>query len=363
MQKTADKNMPETVSFSKDSTNIFFHILTKCNLSCRHCYIDPDQHGSNTLKLETITAWLDRFSDIFTRANIIFLGGEPTLHPDLAEAIKYAKAKKAKSITVDTNGYLFHDFLNAVDPSDIDFLSFSLDGATRKTNDAIRGKGSYEACVQGIKAAVSRGFTASLIYTVNRENKDELGLMAPLLSEWGIKRFFIQVIGLRGNSARKNSVRKNSVCENSVYEKTGSFSEKNLQLTKDEWRTIVPPAAENIAEHGIIVTYPKVFLDIDESFECAGNVADNYFIFPNGRVYRCPVCEDYPIHGLTFSENQLVETPKINETDLFKLEIPEGCVINKIVQPENLAYKKDGTPEYRVACCMLKQEITPRFNE
>ena len=35
-----------------------------------------------------------------------------------------------------------------------------------------------------------------------------------------------------------------------------------------------------IAELGIKVTYPKVFLGPDEKFECAGVVAENYFIFP-----------------------------------------------------------------------------------
>jgi hypothetical protein len=53
----------------------------------------------------------------------------------------------------------------------------------------------------------------------------------------------------------------------------------------------------------------------------------------------------------------LLNTPKINENDLFELNIPEGCVMNKLIQPGNLNYNTDGTPEYRVACCMLKEEI------
>ncbi len=41
--------LPQTVAFSRESTNVFFHILTRCNLKCRHCYINPQQHGNNTL--------------------------------------------------------------------------------------------------------------------------------------------------------------------------------------------------------------------------------------------------------------------------------------------------------------------------
>ena len=71
---------------------------------------------------------------------------------------------------------------------------------------------------------------------------------------------------------------------------------------------------------GITATYPKVYLSIEEPFECAGRVADNYFIFPNGRVYRCPLCEDFPVHSLMFADDRLTATDKINECDLFRLK-------------------------------------------
>ena len=87
-------------------------------------------------------------------------------------------------------------------------------------------------------------------------------------------------------------------------------------------------------------------------------MADNYFVFPNGRVYRCPLCEDFPIHSLCFQENQLVPTAKLNEQDFFKLNIPEGCVMNKMIQPHNISYNEQGEPEYKIACCLLKEEIS-----
>jgi len=88
-------------------------------------------------------------------------------------------------------------------------------------------------------------------------------------------------------------------------------------------------------------------------------VAENFFIFPNGRVYRCPLCEDHPLHCLEFADSRLIPTPKINENDLFALNIPEGCVMNKLIQPGNLTYRKDGSPAYRIACCLLKEEVSP----
>ena len=131
-----------------------------------------------------------------------------------------------------------------------------------------------------------------------------------------------------------------------------------MQVTPAEWFDVIPDVAGKIAGLGITVTYPKVFLDLEEPFECAGLIANNYFIFPNGRVYQCPLGEDFPIHSLIFKNNRLTATERINERDLFKLNISEGCVMNKIIQPGNLSYNNDNIPEYKIACCMLKQEIS-----
>jgi Fe-coproporphyrin III synthase len=333
----------KTVAFSKNSSNLFFHILTRCNLKCRHCYINPEQQGKNKVPLKTIKAWLDAFSHDSATANVIFLGGEPTLHPDLHHAIKYAHQQGFRSITVDTNGYLFHDILARVRPQEVDFFSFSLDGAIRDTNDRIRGKGSYAICKKGIQKAVDKGFATSLIYTVSTLNIDELELMPAFIKNLGINRFFIQVIGLRGKVASRE-----------ITDDQG----ETLQVSRSKWLDIIPAVAQKVAELGVTVSYPKVFLKPEERFECAGLVARNYFIFPNGRVYRCPLCEDHPMHSMVFRDNQLIQATNLNESDLFKLNIAEGCVMNKLIQPHNLSYTIGGVPEYKIACCMLKEEIS-----
>ena len=333
-----------TVAFSAKAVNLFFHILTRCNLKCRHCYINPPQHGTATLPLATIERWLKIFADLGKPANLVLLGGEPTLHPDLGSVIRAARRLEFTSITVDTNGYLFHDILERITPEELDYFSFSLDGATPQTNDALRGTGSYATCLEGIRRAVARGFSTSLIYTVSTTNIDELEQMGPLLEDLGIERFFIQVLGLRGKPARPAP---------------SGPSDMPLQVDRDRWLAVVPAAAAKIADRGLTVSYPKVFLDAGEDFTCAARVADNYFVFPNGRVYRCPLCEDFPLHSLTLENGSLAPTPAINENDLFALDIPEGCVMNRLVQPGNLAYGEDGRPVYRIACCMLKEEILP----
>ena len=331
--------MPGTVAFAKDNANVFFHILTQCNLSCHHCYINPGQHGTRRLSLAQISQWLEILIVRSPKANLIFLGGEPTLHPELPAAVREARKLGYASITIDTNGYLFNDILEQVTPDEVDFFSFSLDGPTVEVNDALRGNGCFDACIDGIRRAKAKGFKVSLIYTVSSRNLSHLEAMVPLLSDWGIDHFFIQVIGIRGQSA------------------VTTHPDPPLQPTRQQWMQAIPSTAQAVADSGIAVTYPKVYLRTDAPFECAGKMADNYFVFPNGRVYRCPLCEDFPLHSLQFEESRLNDAPAINESDLFELSIAEGCVMNKLIQPANIAYDDDGKPAYQIACCLLKEEL------
>jgi len=331
-------HIARTVAFKPGERNIFFHILTACNLSCSHCYINPAQHGSQTLSKETIEKWLELFVAPDATTNVIFLGGEPTLHPDLPFAIQRAK-DLGYFVTVDSNGYLFHDFLAKTTPDLVDYLSFSLDGPDSTVNDPLRGEGVFATCVDNLKRAVAMGFRVSVIYTVSSRNLHHLARMVPLLDDLGVKKFFIQVIGLRGRSAIPGKG-----CE-------------SMQVSREQWLEIVPAVAGEAAARGIHVTYPKVFLGPEDIFECAGRVAENYFIFPNGRVYQCPLCEDYPINSYRIDNNRLVKNVGLLEDRFFQLDIAEGCVMNKLLQPDTIDYDDKGRPTHRISCCLLKQEI------
>ena len=326
--------MKPTIMFKKNTRSVFFHITTQCNLACKHCYIDPDQHGSGSVPLQESIQWLNILKQ--KKTDLVLLGGEPTLHPDLAEIVKSARKMGYKSITIDTNGYLFHNILNRVTPEEVDFFSFSLDGPDSTVNDSIRGNGSFDTCVKGIKAARQKGFSVSLIYTVSNLNIKYLKKMPDLIKSFDIQRFFIQVIGIRGNSAHESS--------------------DNLQVNHSNWINNVPSIAKEISKLGIPVTYPKVFLEKVEIFECAGRVSEHFFVFPNGRVYKCPLCEDYPIHSHTISKDGLKQMPPINEEQLFNLSIPEGCVMNKLIQPGNISYDSNNLPVNKIACCLLKEQ-------
>lgn len=361
MSDTAANNHPRTLFFQPGERNVFLHLLTACNLSCRHCYINPEQHGRGMLSREQMEQWLALLAAPAAEAgNVIFLGGEPTLHPDLVHGVRVARRLGYRGVTIDTNGLLPRDLLSRLAPEEA-VLSFSLDGADPAGNDPLRGEGVFAAASANLQKAVAAGFDVSLIFTASRLNIAQLPQMPALLERWGCRRFFIQVIGLRGKSAETGEAGQPKAKDHNhsmarVPAAAGGAG-GNLQLSPEEWLAIVPKVAADAAARGIHVIYPKVYLAPDEPFQCAGRLANNFFVFPNGRVYLCPLCEDFPLNALRIEEGRLRENPGITERGLFTLEIPEGCVMNKLLQPGNLAYLPDGRPCHRISCCLLKQEI------
>jgi hypothetical protein len=74
------------------------------------------------------------------------------------------------------------------------------------------------------------------------------------------------------------------------------------------------------------------------SFPTAGSIA-----VPCAKITRSTAC--------LLTKTTVDRHGPINEADLFLLDIAEGCVMNKLIQPQNLAYLPTG--ETRLQNCML----------
>src|ERR1044072_644334 len=80
---------------------------------------------------------------------ITFLGGEPTLHPDLPRLVDFAIECGYRQIMINSNG-LLERTIDRIAPQKLHYISFSLDGATAAIHDQIRGANTYEKTVRCI---------------------------------------------------------------------------------------------------------------------------------------------------------------------------------------------------------------------
>jgi len=180
---------------------VWLHTNNSCNLSCAHCLVSSSPQGSAGLSLE-------KWKDVITQsrelgAKTFFItGGEPFVRKDMCEIIDFITGSQiGGELTILTNAMLFKgDRLEALKrfrdrPL---FFQVSLDGATEKTNDKIRGKGCFKGTLQGIKSLKSIGFETVLTTAVADSNHHEIPLIPKLAQEIGCKRIHLMWVHRKG---------------------------------------------------------------------------------------------------------------------------------------------------------------------
>ena len=165
--------------------HLWFQVAgTLCNLTCHHCFIScsPKNHAFGFLTLAEVKRRLDESVALGVK-EYYFTGGEPFLNPDmvpiLVETLRYGPA------TVLTNGTVFKDEwlteLRAAERQSIYALEFrvSIDGFSSETNDPIRGAGTYERALRGVRKLVEFDFlpiiTAARTWPIEQDDEIIVG--------------------------------------------------------------------------------------------------------------------------------------------------------------------------------------------
>lgn len=149
---------------------------TRCNLTCSHCFISCSPHNKSFgfLSLATVDQYLREASKLGVR-EFYFTGGEPFLNVEMVAILK--RTLEFGPATVLTNGTVLRkewlEELAEAEKQSGYSLEFriSIDGPTAETNDPIRGEGSFERIVAGLRLLVDAGFLP--ILTATRVWKDE----------------------------------------------------------------------------------------------------------------------------------------------------------------------------------------------
>jgi len=124
-------------------------LTARCNVRCKICEVWKQQF-SGELTTAEVKNLLDQSIEAGVKT-VYFTGGEALLRPDILELVNYA-ARPGIITTVNTNGSLINEELaEKIVLSRLRNLTFSIDSASAKVHDSIRGKGVFEKAVKGIQ--------------------------------------------------------------------------------------------------------------------------------------------------------------------------------------------------------------------
>lgn len=191
--------------------SLLWDITRRCNLSCIHCYNSGGLSAEQELEIiPNYKAIIDRVVEAGIN-HIHLLGGEPLLVKGLLDLLHYASIRDVL-ISINTNGTLLtKKFINELIESNVSQLTFSLDGATEPTNDAIRGSGSYKRVTKNIRQTIScidqakSTMLVQVATVVTKQNISTIHKLPKILRDMGVKHLDILKLYECGNAVNNES--------------------------------------------------------------------------------------------------------------------------------------------------------------
>lgn len=331
------------VYFDKRIKQVFVYLTSRCQLRCRQCLYKPLLcNESADIDFVILMSLLKKFYQ-YGAYKLSFLGGEPTIYRDkvheknFGDIIKDAKNIGYKYIRVDTNGQFHESFLEEEKIKLLDEITFSLDGHDERTNDSVRGKGTYNKCVENIKHAVFQGYKVQITSCVHKytcsdsytgiNNLEQMILFAQDLGVYSINFHPILKVGI----ARDQWI-------------------EDTDISPELWRNIYLGLMKSVLsdKYKIKVRIPMRFCEKKKALEAR----DNYFYCPLEMGERALIMPDGQIKVCAFTIGTNECIAKYNSKKIvFEEENNEVTKIGTLGRYA-LCYNQDITSGSLIPLCM-----------
>ncbi len=142
-------------------TTLQVNVGKKCNQACRHCHVDASPQRTESMSDEVVEACLSALERHPDLATFDITGGAPELHPRFRELVRRARA-------LGRHVMVRHNLTVQFEPGQDDLPAFfaaqrcevvcSLPHYTAEATDRQRGRGVYEASIEGLKRLNAAGY-------------------------------------------------------------------------------------------------------------------------------------------------------------------------------------------------------------
>ncbi len=187
-------------------------ITRGCNLQCRHCWPQSRPHDSTSpVPKDTIMRLILECANLGVE-DICLTGGEPLTHPAWFEILAFScRQPGLKRVRLQTNATL----MTKAEIKALHSISFkgllvqvSLEGATAKTHDLVRGSGSFDRAFRGLKLLAESGLGKQTIvaFTEMHHNFGELPRLLEILDSLGISGLISETLVRAGRAVRTDQM-------------------------------------------------------------------------------------------------------------------------------------------------------------
>ena len=181
--------MERIISLEK---SLALNITGQCNFQCRTCI--REYGSSSNLEVDLLEQVLPEAVSL-GYGHVGITGGEPCLHPDFDKVVDVI-VNSGATFNFVSNGSLLekYKFLAKEYVENLRIANFSLDGASRETNDLIRQEGSFDKTIEAIGYFVEKGVNTVVNVTLNRLNQHDLEGMVRLAANLGVAQVIFSAV-------------------------------------------------------------------------------------------------------------------------------------------------------------------------
>jgi MoaA/NifB/PqqE/SkfB family radical SAM enzyme len=323
--KNTEVKMETSTATRTQLHEVFYYITFVCGLRCRHCYVGDNLAANTHADTSQLLKNLERYRNAGA-SKIIFLGGEPTLHPDYQRILVESGQLGFERIIADTSGV-------GKNPLPLDdelrkrlTIRFSFEGIDARSHDAIRGPGMFARTLQSLRNVAAENVTVEVTFTLSAANIDQALEAISLFTAEHVHEVNFHFLSRTGQAR----------------------TEENLGLDPAAVLRAQDQLESARRSSGIRVRYPRLLVrrehleyEIQKGCECGLFQKKRVLVFPDGETRRCP---------LEITAN-LLHHPVIPEPPVF-----QGCPLSTKMFPS-------GLPEELVMTCISWKNHNSSFVE
>lgn len=192
---------------SCDMTGMHIEITNGCNMTCTHCYVSSGKQLESEMDMETIYKTIDTLPP-FSGKRVAISGGEPIVRKGCMDLVEYCVTDCGHDVDLYTNGRKFPrkyaERILSINENNIHKvrIQVSLEGATAKTNDAVRGDNSFNDACNSLQMFqdIRLGQSVIIFVCLTKNNINDLDAIIKLAEQYDVGMLVFSQWQRQGNA-------------------------------------------------------------------------------------------------------------------------------------------------------------------